>query len=238
MGKETFIIKTRYKSVITKLSDKQAGILFKMLFEYVENGVNAGSIDDKVDTAFEFIKLDLDSFKDSYNKKVEANRLNGQKGGAPKGNSNAKKETTQNNPKQHDDNKGNNSDVKEKDFYLSDQKSDIPKENYNADKEDVVNIKNNPNNPKQHDNDNDNDNVIIKEKIVKEKSLSLSDRTNMFKEELIPFVEKYGKDMIFAFFDYWSEPNSTGTKMKRELQKTWNTAGRLRTWERISNGKR
>lgn len=82
------------------------------------------------------------------------------------------------------------------------------------------------------------DSVIIKEKILKEKSLSLSDRTNIFKEELIPFVEKYGKDMIFAFFDYWSEPNSTGTKMKRELQKTWNTAGRLRTWERISNGKR
>lgn len=85
---------------------------------------------------------------------------------------------------------------------------------------------------------NDNVNVSNKEKIVKEKSLSLSDRTENFKKELIPFVEKYGKDMIRAFFDYWSEPNTPGTKMRYEMQKTWNLAGRLRTWERRSNEKR
>ncbi len=79
---------------------------------------------------------------------------------------------------------------------------------------------------------------INKEKIVKEKSLSLSDRTEKFKDELTPFVEKYGKDMIFAFFDYWSEPNPSKTKMKFEMQKTWDIAKRLRTWERRSNEKR
>lgn len=79
---------------------------------------------------------------------------------------------------------------------------------------------------------------INKEKIVKEKSLSLSDRTEKFKEELIPFVQKYGKDMIFAFFDYWSEPNQSKTKMKFEMQKTWDIAKRLRTWERRLNEKR
>lgn len=79
---------------------------------------------------------------------------------------------------------------------------------------------------------------INKEKIVKEKSLSLSDRTEKFKEELTPFVQKYGKDMIFAFFDYWSEPNPSKTKMKFEMQKTWDIAKRLRTWERRLNEKR
>lgn len=44
--------------------------------------------------------------------------------------------------------------------------------------------------------------------------------------------------MIRAFFDYWSEPNTSGTKMRYEMQKTWNLAGRLRTWERRSNEKR
>lgn len=67
---------------------------------------------------------------------------------------------------------------------------------------------------------------------------SLSDRTEKFKDELKPFVDKYGKDMIFAFFDYWSEPNKAGTKMRYELEKTWNIAGRLRTWERRANEKR
>ena len=83
-----------------------------------------------------------------------------------------------------------------------------------------------------NDNVNDNKNKNIeKEKIIKEKSLSLSDRTKKFKEELTPFVEKYGKDMIFAFFDYWSEPDKAKNKMRCEMQKTWSTAGRLRTWE-------
>ena len=88
--------------------------------------------------------------------------------------------------------------------------------------------------PNKNDNDNDNN----KEEIVKEKSLSLSDRTKKFKEELTPFVEKYGKDMIFAFFDYWSEPDKAKNKMRCEMQKTWSTAGRLRTWERRNNEKR
>ena len=90
-----------------------------------------------------------------------------------------------------------------------------------------------------NDNVNDNKNKNIeKEKIIKEKRLSLSDRTKKFKEELTPFVEKYGKDMIFAFFDYWSEPDKAKNKMRCEMQKTWSTAGRLRTWERRNNEKR
>lgn len=90
-----------------------------------------------------------------------------------------------------------------------------------------------------NDNVNDNKNKNIeKEKIIKEKGLSLSERTEKFKEELTPFVEKYGKDMIFAFFDYWSEPDKAKNKMRCEMQKTWSTAGRLRTWERRNNEKR
>ena len=78
--KDTFLVKTSYKSVISKLSDKQAGILFKMLFEYVENGVNEGSTDDRVDMAFEFIKIDLDHYSEAYQRKINAAKENGKKG--------------------------------------------------------------------------------------------------------------------------------------------------------------
>ena len=81
--KDTFILKTKYGSIINRLSDKQAGVLFKMLFNYVENGANAGSTDERVDMAFEFIKMDLDTFSESYQKKVEANKENGKRGGNP-----------------------------------------------------------------------------------------------------------------------------------------------------------
>ncbi len=72
-------------------------------------------------------------------------------------------------------------------------------------------------------------------KVAKKDTLSLADRQENFKNSLVPHVEKYGRELIRAFFDYWSEPNTANTKMRFELQRTWDIAGRLRTWERRSN---
>lgn len=36
--------------------------------------------------------------------------------------------------------------------------------------------------------------------------------------------------MIRKFFEYWTEQNKSGTKMKYELQETWDLARRLGTW--------
>lgn len=55
-------------------------------------------------------------------------------------------------------------------------------------------------------------------------------RKELFYEELIPYVERYGKDMIRKFFEYWTEQNKSGTKMKYEIEKTWDLARRLGTW--------
>jgi hypothetical protein len=41
---------------------------------------------------------------------------------------------------------------------------------------------------------------------------------------------KFGKPMLHKFFDYWSEPNRSGSKMRMELQPTWKLGGRLATW--------
>ena len=64
------------------------------------------------------------------------------------------------------------------------------------------------------------------------RSLSLSDRQKAFYDELVPYVDKYGRETIRAFYDYWSEPNQAGTKMNRELQPTWDTGKRLARWVR------
>ena len=55
-------------------------------------------------------------------------------------------------------------------------------------------------------------------------------RKERFYESLVPFVEKYGKEMIREFFDYWTETNKSRTKMRFEQQPTWETALRLATW--------
>ncbi|MGL4519346.1 MAG: DUF4373 domain-containing protein [Phocaeicola sp.] len=78
-------------------------------------------------------------------------------------------------------------------------------------------------------------NVVKETANAAKKILSLTERQSIFQEELKPYVEKYGRDMIRAFYDYWSEPNQAVTKMRKELEKTWKTDSRLRTWERRSN---
>lgn len=52
-----------------------------------------------------------------------------------------------------------------------------------------------------------------------------------FYNSLKPFVSQYGKEMVRDFFDYWTEPNGKGTP-KFQLEKTWDTARRLSTWQK------
>ena len=59
---------------------------------------------------------------------------------------------------------------------------------------------------------------------------SLKEREHEFGASLIPYVGKYSKETIRAFFNYWSEKSKSGTKMRFELEKTWETAKRLQTW--------
>ncbi len=88
---------------------------------------------------------------------------------------------------------------------------------------------------KQADNDNELSKDNNKENSKKKVVLSFPDRQQEFHNSLIPFTDIYGREMIRAFFDYWSEPNQTNTKMRFELQRTWDTSKRLRTWERRSH---
>lgn len=62
--------------------------------------------------------------------------------------------------------------------------------------------------------------------------LNIKERTENFKNEIIQFKDKYGVEMLKSFFNYWSEPNKSKTKMRFELQKTWDTSKRLVTWSK------
>lgn len=87
--------------------------------------------------------------------------------------------------------------------------------------------------PNVNDNVNVNENIentpngVSKKDAAKAATLK---RKEEFKTSLFPYVEKYGKEMIRAFFDYWSELNKSETKMRYEMQKTWEVNLRLATW--------
>jgi hypothetical protein len=65
----------------------------------------------------------------------------------------------------------------------------------------------------------------------KKEDINIAKRQADFKEEVESFVENYPIEMLTAFYVYWSEPNQTKSKMKKELEKTWDTARRLVTWK-------
>ena len=61
---------------------------------------------------------------------------------------------------------------------------------------------------------------------------SLEERKHDFGLSLIPYVEKYGKEMVREFFDYWTEHNEKGRKMRFEMEKIFNIPRRLVTWKK------
>jgi len=58
---------------------------------------------------------------------------------------------------------------------------------------------------------------------------NLTQRDAIFKEDVNAFIE-YDPKLKEDFYLYWSEPNHKKTKMKWEMEKTWDLSRRLRTW--------
>jgi hypothetical protein len=65
---------------------------------------------------------------------------------------------------------------------------------------------------------------------LEEKKVLLEKRSLEFKTTLNEFRNEYPLETLRAFYSYWSEPNKSFTKMKYELQETWDTRRRLATW--------
>jgi hypothetical protein len=74
------------------------------------------------------------------------------------------------------------------------------------------------------------ENININEDIIEDKDEKLKKREVIFKSEVYEFMEKYSGDMLSKFCNYWTEKNKSCTKMKFELQKTFEISKRLATW--------
>lgn len=76
--------------------------------------------------------------------------------------------------------------------------------------------------------------AIREEKIridKKKEENNIDDRKLKFALTLEPFLEKYGRPLLKEFYEYWTEPNKSGTKFKQEMEKTWSLERRLTTWD-------
>ena len=92
-------------------------------------------------------------------------------------------------------------------------------------------------------NDNVNVNVtdnvtVIVNDTINTAADTATNKSEAFMQRLIPYVDTYGKDMMREFFNYWTEKNEGGKKMRFEMQKVFDVSRRLSTWsERAKNNK-
>ena len=87
----------------------------------------------------------------------------------------------------------------------------------------LLETQNNPKEPKKADTDTDTDTDTDNKEKTNKKEVE-------FRESIKPFIEKYGKDICNNFFLYWTEPNKSKTKLRYELEKTWDVSRRLANW--------
>lgn len=79
------------------------------------------------------------------------------------------------------------------------------------------------------ENENENESKdVIKDNLLK--------REDIFKKEILTYINTYPKEMLKNFFDYWSEPNKSKSKMRFEMQNTWDLKRRLATWAKNDKG--
>lgn len=94
--KDNFLLKKNQGEIFEALEDSEAGKLIKGIFKYVNTGDSG--LEGSLKAIFISIKIEIDNNEKKYKERCEINKINGAKGGAPKGNKNAKKEkTTENN---------------------------------------------------------------------------------------------------------------------------------------------
>jgi hypothetical protein len=58
-----------------------------------------------------------------------------------------------------------------------------------------------------------------------------------FYQSLTPFLDEFGKEKLREFYEYWSEPNKSKTKLRFQIEKTWDTRLRLVRWVKNDFGK-
>lgn len=91
---------------------------------------------------------------------------------------------------------------------------------------------NNPNNPslilETQKSLNANANATVNVNV--KKTYNIEERKLLFADTLKPFIDTVSRVILKNFYNYWTEPNHTNTKMRFELERTWGLSRRISTW--------
>lgn len=74
--------------------------------------------------------------------------------------------------------------------------------------------------------------------LSKSKTEIITKRREKFKDKLKIYLPAYGKDMLNSFYKYWIELNKSQTKMRFEMEKTWELELRLIRWAKSNKSEK
>ena len=213
MTKDKFIFHKEWRNSIRDLPDDIRVAVYDAIVEYGLSGIIIDGMDTAVKLAFGFIKERIDKDNEKYEAICARNRANGSKskGRPPK---------TQKNPVGFENNPNNPVGFLGFSGFSEKESSPIP--------------------PKEKkDSSHSSESKGEKESSLRSdsKKTTLEERQNVFYNSLIPFMGKYPSDMLREFYDYWSEPNKSRTKMRFEQQPTWELSRRLARWNNNNSSK-
>lgn len=121
--KKSFVLYANYIKHISKLTDEEAGQLFKALFRYVESG-ELSELSDRADMAFSFIAeqmgRDLEKWEKTRQKRIEAGRKGGKQNQANQANATFAKQSQANQAVNVDVNVNDNVNVNVNDINIID----------------------------------------------------------------------------------------------------------------------
>ena len=58
----------------------------------------------------------------------------------------------------------------------------------------------------------------------------MENRKKKFMQDVAAYTGRYPAEMLTDFFNYWTEPNKSKTKMRFEIERTWSMSLRLTRW--------
>lgn len=206
--RQSFVFHREWRDALSGSPQEVKLEVYEAIIEYATTGTLT-DLKPMAMLAFNFIRETIDRDNAAYELILQRNRENGKKGGRP-----AKPKETQGNPMEPKETQQN------------------PKNPVGFEEKENEEQENLPPTPP------------IKEKERKEKedlpplyragtpSQTMEARREKFYTSLIAYTEQYGKQMVRDFYNYWTEPNRSLTKMRFEMQPTWSTPHRLATWFR------
>ena len=217
--KTSFVLYSDSKSIIDLMSNEQAGLLLKTLFSYV-NDENP-KIDTSIALVFEMIKLQLKRDLKKWEQTKEGRSIAGKASAEAR---KLAKEIQQTSTNPTNVNLVQQTSTNPTNVNLVQQTSTNPTVSVSVN--DSVSV-------------NEINKVVIGEKTPKLPTTNKDELFNLrkdkFRNDVSIFLKEYSKEILRAFFDYWTEPNPSKTKMRYELQKTFDINLRLKNWTKNEN---